>query len=347
LENNRSNGTDIVVYGNDLHTGTNKAKSYKDVSTICYQVRRGNGIHFDLKIAVLKACERLRKTCDSEWSLAVLVPSKRLMIDVSDYLAAEQKFTGGARLPSTLHEVALETTGPALAAVLIARVIEGSPTTIDTAQLMIRELCAHMRGRRGEEPPSQGELKLSGALGSYLDTGIIKGSKRKLVVEECRRIAEKRHELSLTGDPWEDWLMIRKLLEDSVADPIRKVAEDAKYLRLLHKGAVLRSRLNELWRATGTYTGAADAVRDALLQEHFSSSTKKWRGVHVMTIHKAKGKEFDEVIVYEGCHVGRIVHASASEKDLAQARLALRVAVTRAIKHATILTPNHDVCCFL
>ncbi len=346
-ENNRSNGTDIVTFGNDLLTGANKDRNYNDVSAIQYQVRKGNGIHVDLKLAVMRSCERLQRSGKCVWSLAVLVPSRQLMLDVSTYLETEQKFDSGKRLPMISHEVALETTGPALAAVLIAGLLEGAPTKDDVAQRMIRALCEHMRGRKGNDPPSKADLVLSGALGNYLLSGAILGSKRKLVVKECKRIADERDKLTLSGDPWEDWLVVRKLLADSAAASIRKIADDAKYLRLLHKGAALRSRLNELWRTNGVYTGAADSVRDALLQEHFSSSTKTWRGIHVMTIHKAKGKEFDEVIVYEGCHQGRIVHDKDSDKDVAQARLALRVAVTRAMKHATILTPKHDVCCFL
>ena len=66
-----------------------------------------------------------------------------------------------------------------------------------------------------------------------------------------------------------------------------------------------------------------------------------------MNIHKSKGKEFDEVVIYEGSHQGRIIRTAASEKDVAQSRLALRVAVTRAMKHTTILTPSHDACRFL
>ena len=84
-----------------------------------------------------------------------------------------------------------------------------------------------------------------------------------------------------------------------------------------------------------------DAVSSALTQEHFSMSTKKWNGVNVMTIHKSKGKEFDVVIVYEGRYIGRIV----SRPDrIDQARLNLRVAVTRAKKCALILTPEEDPC---
>jgi len=66
-----------------------------------------------------------------------------------------------------------------------------------------------------------------------------------------------------------------------------------------------------------------------------------------MTLHESKGKEFDEVFLYEGSHQGRILRAKASQDDIAQARLALHVAVTRAMKRATILTPKSDVCAFL
>ena len=73
----------------------------------------------------------------------------------------------------------------------------------------------------------------------------------------------------------------------------------------------------------------------------------EWRGVNVMTMHKSKGKEFDEVFIYEGSHQGRIVCANASDNEVAQARLALRVAVTRAVSRTTILSPKSDMCVFL
>lgn len=63
-----------------------------------------------------------------------------------------------------------------------------------------------------------------------------------------------------------------------------------------------------------------------------------------MTIHKAKGKEFDEVIIYEGRHVGRIAPPTADAKRMGQALLSLRVAVTRAKVRATIVTPKADRC---
>lgn len=66
-----------------------------------------------------------------------------------------------------------------------------------------------------------------------------------------------------------------------------------------------------------------------------------------MTIHKSKGKEFDEVILYEGLYQGRFVREGASRREEAQSRLALRVGITRARRHATIVTPLKPACPFL
>jgi DNA helicase-2/ATP-dependent DNA helicase PcrA len=269
------------------------------------------------------------------------------MLDVSAYLDSEQVFKNGRGLPSVGHEVALETAGPALAAVIIAGVLEGGSTSIEIAHRLIVDLCNHLKGRKGNEPPSQQQLNLADAIGDYANSGVIRGPKRKALVDECLSIGTARLAARFSGDPGEDWLTVRRLFENALDEALTQVGLDAKYLRLLHRGAMLRAKLGEIWRTNGNYLGSTDAVREALLQEHFAASIKDWRGVHVMTIHKSKGKEFEEVIIYEDSHQGRIARVNANEREFAQARLALRVGVTRAKKRATILTPQHDPCPFL
>ena len=341
-ENHRSNGTDIGIFGNDLLTKENIGKKYTNVTIESYGFFRGRSHLFPLKAAVLKCLRRLRKLGENDWSLAILVPTKQLMLQTSDYLSAN---TDG--LPSLIHDVALDTEAPSLAAVLIASLLEGGSSPAAIAQRLVSNLCVHIRGRKGSKLPNQTELDLVDAMDGYLTSGTIKGPKKKKIIEATQVVAQARFDLTLLGDPSVDWLVIRDLLTSSGVDVLQQVATDAKYLRLLHKGAALRSRLNELWRSTGTFAGAEVAVRDALVQEHFSASLKDWKGIHVMTIHKSKGKEFSEVIVYEGSHQGRILREHATDRESAQALLALRVAVTRAMKHATILTPSNDRCPFL
>jgi DNA helicase II / ATP-dependent DNA helicase PcrA len=347
IENNRSKGTDIVQFGNDLLTGMNTRKSYKNVHILYYPFRNGYGTHFDLKLAVFRIRKRLLDSEKRDWSLGILVPSKKLMLEVSEFLDSTQKLPNNKTFPRIAHELALETAGPSLAAALISLLLEmGSLKQIKVTDV-IKSLCDHARGRKGNEPPSKVILTLTDALFDYVSTGKIVGSKRKAVIRECEDIAQKCNTLDFSGNPIEDWLRVRKVLEESDSDLFKQLVSDSKYLRLMHKGSELRSNLGNLWRTHGYYLGAIQAVKSSLLQEHFSSSNKVWRGVNVMTIHKSKGKEFDEVIIYEGRFHGKIGNKHEDNKRLDQARLNFRVAVTRAKENATILTPENDICVFL
>ena len=63
-----------------------------------------------------------------------------------------------------------------------------------------------------------------------------------------------------------------------------------------------------------------------------------------MTIHKSKGKQFHEVFLFEGYRRGRFIRNPEDQKNIAQSKLTLRVAVTRAMSRATILTPSRKKC---
>ncbi|PZR39054.1 MAG: ATP-dependent helicase [Azospira oryzae] len=348
-ENNRSNGTDIAKFGNDLLTNKNKTESYNDVYLKRYSYRKGIANHLTLKTEVLNACNRLRSinNASSNWSLGLFVPSKILMLGVSDYLATRQILPGNRFLPEISHEVAMSMEGPSLAAIIIARLMEKSASDMELQFSLLNDLHEHIRGRNGDEVVAQGSLKLAGALKNYTLTNKVSGSTRKQIIGETLRIAALCQKLMFTGDPAIDWITVRKLLVTSQSEVIQQVAHDAKYLRLLRRGALLNSGLGTLWRSKGSYSGACNLVRNALAQEHFTASTTAWKGIHVMTMHKSKAKEFDEVIIYEGLHSGRIAIDGKGENVFNQSRLALRVAVTRAVKRTTIITPSEKNCPFL
>ena len=337
-ENHRSNGRDITAFGNDLLRGANRGKNYADVEVIEYPFYQRAEL-YPLKARVLQRLKVLRAG-GADWSLAILVPTKQVMLQVSDYLA-----TAAHRLPALPHDVAMDPEGPALAAVVIAGLLEGGATADLVEQRLLADLCEHIRGRRGGDRTPQGELELVDALGKFLKAGQrVRGKNRLRVMTGAKQIAAARMALVLTGDPGQDWLAARRILGESGIPEYVQVADDARYLRLLHKGATLRSRLSELWRDYGGYPNAARELNEALLQEHFSASLREWRGIQVMTIHKSKGKEFTEVIIFERRYQGRLVREDVDEARQAQQRLTLRVAVTRAMTKTTILTPASDPC---
>lgn len=344
IENNRSNGTDIVRFGNELLSGKLQ-DNYNDVSIINYPFLKGNN-HLPMKQSVLSSIARLNKQ-SNDWSLAILVPTKQLMLQVSDCLSEKQVFKSNRVLPQIKHDVALEKEALALSAVLIAGLLEKGETDLVIINQLIKHLIDYVRGQKGSGKITKKDLELSIALQQYIETGKIKGSTRINTVNECIRISQLCSKLELTGNPASDWITVRDILLSSTSNEIKQLAIDSFYLRLLHKGSSLQSGLTNIWREKNGYEGAINLVRNALLQEHFSNVKITQRGILVMTIHKAKGKEFDEVIIYEGVFNSRLVRDKDDENEMYKSRLLLRVAVTRAMKHATILTPAIDRCILL
>lgn len=341
-ENNRSNGTDIVEFGNDLLAQKNIGKTYNDVMVYTYSSRNAELKHIYLKVKVIQAIGWLKKQMHTEeWSIAILVPSNQLMMEVSDFLQKEQILSGERTLPKIAHEVAIDSSGPSLAALFVATLLEKGSQNVCCTDDIFGPLISYIQGHKSNSSPSKTDAELCVAIEKYISEGRIIGKNRKALVSECETLAATANALVFTGNIITDWKTIVKIVSECTSPHIQRLAGDVRYLRLLQKGTQLYSSLSALWRENHSYYGAVDAVSSALTQEHFSMSMKKWDGVNVMTIHKSKGKEFDVVIVYEGKYSGRIV----SKPDrIDQARLNLRVAVTRAKKCALILTPEDEPC---
>lgn len=342
-ENNRSSGTDIAKFGNDLLTGVNKIKSYNNVQVVRYLIQKGVNPLFALKKELLAGLRRVGKFSETnKWSIAILVSTRKMMLQASDYLSGAVN-----SLPAIGHDVALDQEGPALAATTIASLLEGQGSADEIAKLLLMGLIAHMRGRGGNKLPGKADFAIIEALSDYMRTRKIRGKNRELIVREVYSIAEARRRKILTGDPGADWSSVRSLLSLSNSEYLKQIAEDAKYFRLLVKGSTLREQLNERWRSHSRYLGARQAVEEALRQEYFATSSRDWTGVNIMTIHKSKGKEFDEVFIFDGFMQGNILRSQATPNERRQALMALRVAVTRAKRRTMILTPALTPCPFL
>jgi hypothetical protein len=110
----------------------------------------------------------------------------------------------------------------------------------------------------------------------------------------------------------------------------------------------LTANLSSCWVETGTYTGARIAFDTALAQDAIMETSQDLGGIHVMTIHRAKGKQFDGVVIVLKGVPGTPWTSSFIWRDDAapyhRSRKILRVAITRARKHVLILDPAFPNC---
>lgn len=177
------------------------------------------------------------------------------------------------------------------------------------------------------------------------------------IINKMKEVYDQARAVKLTGNPDEDWKSVRAILEKGSCPRLKEVGDEARNIRLLDRGTQLRQALALDWRTNGSYMNALAITQTAFVHEHFASAQKPETGVVVMNAHKAKGKQFDEVIIFERgprmfkgkivANIDRIVWNNERVGDMGQARQTLRVSVTRARLRTTILTPKSDPCVLL
>lgn len=352
--NYRSAGTDIARFGNELLRGKIGETTYKGIELITYASNQ-NQAFSALKGQTLQARKRLIDCGESDWSLAILVPTKKMMRQVSDVFREAQP-----SMPKIRHRAVMDMEGAILAAELIAFLLQPKLASHDLNEF-VGLLCNFFLGKGGGTPTKK-DIAESRSISKALQRAIeFRKSGKKLPANSIIRpiIAgyKESRSIELTGDPMNDWIAIRTVLENSGCKRLKQVVAEARNIRLLDRGTQLREALSQSWRDNGQYASALEIVRQAFVQEHFATSMRPESGVIVMNMHKAKGKQFDEVIIFEGwprthrgvitANPGRIVRNNDTDQDLTQARLNFRVSVTRAKARTTIMTPENDPCVLL
>lgn len=351
--NHRSADTEIVVFGNDLLTGQFRQQEYKGIAFDCFDPVRDPAMT-KLVTTTYTARQRLIRQGIKEWSLAILVPTKKMTRMVCD--ALRQPPAGMTGVP---HNAVIDMEGPILAAEIIAALLQ--PADDDHFERLVGLLCNYYQGKGGDEPTQAALKEAAGIRRAYADLVACqargKAVRKNNILGNVRVVYEQTRALVLTGDPDKDWLGVRRLLEDGVCSRLKEVANEARNIRVLDRGTQFRQALSQDWRDNGGYYNALSIARRVFMQEHFSTNAKPESGVVVMNMHKAKGKQFDEVIIFEGWPIkqkgkilsnpDRIVRSNSRDAIDEQARQNFRVSVTRAKRRATILTPRGDPCVLL
>lgn len=353
-DNHRSADIDIVIFGNDLLMGRFRQRNYDGVDLMHYEANRAQA-WTALVTTTYAARSRLVDAGRNDWSLAILVPTKRMTRLVSD--AFRSPPAGMAAIP---HIAVIELEAAILGSEVIALLLQPDTDGYHFEQF-IGLVCNYFHGKGGDAPTQTALKEAERIQRAYNDwrTRQVAGKEIKsnsILMPMLATYATTRA-LVLKGNPDSDWLAVRRILEESGCARLSGLAKEARSIRLLERGTQLRQELSLDWRDNGAYINALAITRQAFVREHFSTNAKPETGVVVMNMHKAKGKQFDEVIVFEGwpkkvqgeivANSDRIVQKNLQENCSDQARHNLRVSVTRGKLRTTILTPKNDPCILL
>jgi DNA helicase-2/ATP-dependent DNA helicase PcrA len=351
--NHRSAGTDIAKFGNAILAGKFEQKPYEGIDLKLFEP------YADQAMATLVTCtyaarKRLVDSGKPDWSLAILVPTKKMTRLVSDKFREPP-----AGLQAITHSAVVELEAAILGSEIVAHLLQ--PDAAVRIDFFLNLLCNYYQGKGGDRP-SKGALEEADRLRIAYDKwcAAINAGKNppgNSILRATFEVYDAACAVALTGDPDKDWRMVRGVLESGACRRLKEVGTEVRNIRLLERGTQLRQDLTQDWRDNGSYAHALAIVQQAFVQEHFSTSAKPERGVVVMNMHKAKGKQFDEVIIFEGwpriakkkivANLDRIVRNNDRAEVNDSCRQNFRVSVTRGRQRTTILTPKGDICVLL
>jgi len=337
-QNNRSPGTEIAVFGNDILHGRARGAPYDGVSSLTYSPK-GLDTNLILRKCLAIVYRNIRAKGSLPESCAILATTGR------DVAAITSALSNGAR--PVPHRVVFDEAKALLASRLAAFMLEpktgpATPYVIEALELLanIERSSGTVGGRKAADTYRRWALDYSQG----------KAFPKKGIAPSLVSMIRDLNGRAFTGDPRKDWLRVKDALRNCEDARLSSLAGHLDYLVAFGRGRFLAANLSDLWVQSGHYAGARQAFDAALAQDSILESSQSQSGIHVMTVHRAKGKQFDGVIIFrKGVASGPGQWRSSlvwrdDNPPYARSRKIFRVAVTRARKHVLILDPAFPAC---
>lgn len=339
-DNGRSPDTEILAFANDILTARPRGKPYKGVAQIGYEPKTVNWNALLRRAigAAIKAAESCSGARPN--TIAVLADTTRNAVKVSNALNAVDA-PKGRRVPHKLHFDEAESL---LTARLAAFLLEPkSPAREHDDVATCIELLANARRATGT-----GKAEIANYL--LRAQQIRSGKPPKVnIVKAFRAALAALRSSPFTGDPPADWLTAKRALRESGEAALQRAARQLDFMVAFQRGHRISAALSAEWLRDGAYTHARAALDSALAQEQILDGAEPPRGVQVMNWHKAKGKQFDAVILLRQGRFGDGGLESSfiwrsDQPPYSKSRRLVRVAATRARVGLIILNPNWPAC---
>lgn len=329
-DNHRSPDAGVLDYANALMRNQPLPQTNDVIEWRLYPSSFDAAVH----AAVVICFSALRKAGIADPSVAVLARANSVVVDVSKILSESHHFNNTDFKPVD-HEVIWDAELTNAAALVVGSILEwkgvdraadlsgtfdalagyyemknSANATASAKATITRFRAAAQKLREGQEPRAQA------AVTAVLDA-------------HSSRVA-------YVGDPVADWISARDVLAQDSG--LSELFTNVRFVRLFRATDEIGSRLLARWRLTGTYDNAPEIIRRALEANLLGAEHREPRGCLVMTAHKAKGKEFDAVVIVDGRFRGKFYDGAPPN---AAGRRLLRMAITRA-RHQVVIVRSFD-----
>ena len=341
-QNHRSPDSEILAFGNDILAGKVRGSAYKGDSALTYRPEKPPpNWNLLLRRALSDLFKAIRTQSDkSPETIAILVSNNRSALKMSNALNALGTNVG----KPVRHRLLFDEAESLLSARFAAFLLE--PKKLDQLESHVAtsmELIAAARRATGQSRKEVAKL-LEQA------NKIRNGKTLNVNIVVALRVLISSLSLSdFSGDPAQDWLTVKYALRATNQDELTRVANQLDFLVAFRRGHRISASLSAEWFRDGTYTHARAALDQALAQEQILDGVEPPAGIQVMNFHKAKGKQFDGVIIVrEARRTGASVESSflwrGDAPPYPKSRRVLRVGLTRAKVHTLIVDPLWPTC---
>lgn len=332
-ENNRSPDSEIAIFGYDILTGSKRGRGYKGISQMDFHHKSENR---DLAIrkSVGRVCGIVKKeTGQFPSSVALLGSFDRGVVIISNALQ------GGTKpIP---HKVMFDEAATLLSSRFLAFLMEPKSAETENEDLaQALELLSPIFRAKGS---TGGNKRSKEILLWAVEIRAGKIPSRAALFKQLAFIVKTLRSVAFCGDPRKDWNQVRGMLRESGVDELLAVDRDLRYLISFNRGKRISSGLASSWQERGNYSSARKIVDTALAQDQLLSGGEDLSGIHVMTMHKSKGKQFDAVIIFRCEHSSPFLWPNDPAPHR-KSRKVLRVAITRARIHTMILNQAFPQC---
>jgi DNA helicase-2/ATP-dependent DNA helicase PcrA len=285
--------------------------------------------------AVIWTFSALRKKGIEDPSVAVLSRSNSLISDLSVILSEPHTYNNH-QLSIVEHDVVWDAELSAAAAVVVASILEW-PTarTQESLARTLRLIASFYKLKNAEEPSNAAAENAR-----KYDEAAVKVSKGEEPRIKAAKALAAAHAagITLVGEPVSDWKAGHRLLQDIPA--LNELFREVRLVRLFRATDALASGLGDRWLVSSSYAGASDLVRRILDQERLIAAERDPQGCILMNMHKAKGKEFDAVVLIEGAFKSSFFDERTEQPPFERSRRLLRVGLTRARTLVTVVRPE-------